>query len=143
MKFFGKNVGRHDAESRQVAALLLGAGGITALPAVYDDISWLVWLLGAAMVALGVRYIWLGMKGCGTTLFGVVLDLFGVAAVALAAVGDGVVAFVAGLVLALVGWVTAAAGRCPVNALLGLDTRDAASAGPAAPAVTGPTPAKH
>ncbi len=126
MKLFGKNVGRHDAQSREVAALLLAVGGVTALPVVHDAIAWLVWLLGLGMLALGARYIRLAVKGCGTWLFGVVLVAFAPACVALASTGEGVAAFVAGLVLAAIGWTTAAAGRCPVNALLGLDTRDGA-----------------
>ncbi len=132
MRGFGKNVGRHDAQSREVAALLLASGGVTALPVVHDHLSWLVWLLGAAMVVLGARYVRLGMKGCGTWLFGAILAAFAVAAVALASTGAGVAAFVIGIALALVGWITAAAGRCPVNALLGLDTRDDAPPTPAA-----------
>jgi hypothetical protein len=32
MNIFGKNVGRLDAQSRQVAALLLVLGGLAALP---------------------------------------------------------------------------------------------------------------
>ena len=123
MKVFGKNMGRHDAQSRQLAAVLLILGGVTALPVVHDAVPWLVWLLGAAMVVLGVRYIWLGMKGCGTTLFGIILGVFSVGVVLLAGEGAGVVAFVIGLALAIIGWVTAAAGRCPGNALVGLGTR--------------------
>ncbi len=138
MKIFGRNVGRHDAESRQVAALLLAVGGVCALPVVHD-IAWLVWLLGATMVALGVRYVRLGLKGCGTSLFGTILAAFGVADVVLASSGEGIVACVVGVALALIGWGTAVAGRCPVNALLGLDTRDGA---PAAPGVVRPHPAK-
>ena len=53
MKIFRRNVGRHDAQSREVAALLLATGGVAALPVVHDAVSWLVWLLGAGMVALG------------------------------------------------------------------------------------------
>jgi len=140
MKIFGRNVGRHDAQSREVAALLSVVGGVCALPVVHDGVAWLVWLLGAAMVALGARYIRLGMKGCGTWLFGSILAAFGVADVALASTGGGIVACVVGVALALIGWGTAAAGRCPVNALLGLDTRDDA---PAAPGVAEPHPAKH
>ena len=128
MKLFPKNVGRQDAQSREVAALLLAAGGLTALPVVHHEVAWLVWLLGAAMVALGGRYVWLGLKGCGTHVFGVILAVFGVAVVVLASAGDGVAALAAGIALAIVGWATAAAGRCPVNALLGLDTRDEAAA---------------
>ncbi len=124
MKIFGKNVGRHDAESRKVAALLAAVGGVTALSVVYDHASWLVWLLGAAMVVLGTRYIWLGMKGCGTWLFGSLLSVVGVVVVALAGAGAGLAALVIGVALAVIAWVTAVAGRCPVNALLGLDTRD-------------------
>ena len=123
MKIFGKNVGSHDAQSRQMAAALLILGGLSALPVVHHAVPWLIWLLGAVMVALGVRYIWLGMKGCGTTLFGIILGIFGVVGVLLASEGAGVVAFVIDVVLAIVGWITAAAGSCPVNALLGLDTR--------------------
>ena len=62
------------------------------------------------------------------------------AVVALASAGEGIVACVVGIALALIGWGTAAAGRCPVNALLGLDTRDDA---PAAPGVAEPRPARH
>ncbi len=140
MKVFGRNVGRHDAQSREVAGVLLAAGAVTALPQVHDHVAWLVWLLGAAMVALGARYIRLGVKGCGTSLFGIILAGFAVAGVALASTGAGVAAFVVGVVLALVGWATAAAGRCPVNGLLGLDTRDDTSA---APGVTEPHPARR
>lgn len=140
MKLFGKNVGRHDAESREVAALLLVAGGVTALSVVHDGMAWLVWLLGATMVVLGTRYIWLGMKGCGTWLFGAILSVFGVVVVALASAGAGFAAFVIGVALAVIGWVTAAAGRCPVNALLGLNTRDDS---PAAGGATLPQPVRH
>ena len=129
MRIFGKNVGSHDAESRQVAALLLTVGGVAALSMVHDAVAWLVWLLGAAMVVLGSRYIWLGLKGCGTWLFGAILSAFGVVVVALASAGAGFTAFVIGVALAVIAWVTAASGRCPVNALLGLDTRDQAAAG--------------
>ncbi len=126
---FGRNVGTHDAESRQVAALLLTLGGIAALSVVHGAVAWLVWLLGAAMVALGSRYIWLGLKGCGTWLFGTILSVFGVVVVALASTGAGLTAFVVGVALAVVAWVTAAAGRCPINSLLGLDTRDQVTPG--------------
>ncbi len=126
MKLFSKNVGRHDAQSREVAALVLAVGGVTALPEVHHVIAWLVWLLGLAMLALGARYIRLAVKGCGTWLFGVILIAFAPACVALASTGAGVAAFGIALVLAAVGWITAVAGRCPVNALLGLDTRDGA-----------------
>jgi len=137
MKIFGKNVGRRDAQSRQIAAVLLILGGVTALPVVHHAVLWLIWLLGAVMVLLSVRYIWLGMKGCGTTLFGIILGIFGVVGVLLASTGAGVVVFVIDLVLAIVGWLTAAAGNCPVNALLGLDTRDHA---PRAPNAATPHP---
>ncbi len=131
MNIIGKNVGRHDAESRKAAALLAVVGGVTALSVVHDHLTWLVWLLGAAMVALGTRYIWLGLKGCGTWLFGALLSVFGGVVVALASAGAGVAALVIGVALAVTGWATAVAGRCPVNALLGLDTRDDAPPSPA------------
>ncbi len=140
MRIFGKNVGRHDAESRRVAALLLAVGGVTALSVVYDGVAWLVWLLGAAMVGFGTRYLWLALKGCGTWVFGAALSVFGIVVVALASAGAGFAAFVIGVALAVIAWVTAAAGRCPVNALLGLDTRDDA---PVAGDVSAPHPVRH
>ncbi len=140
MKIFGMNVGRHDAESRRVAALLLAVGGTAALSVVHDSVAWLVWLVGAVMVGFGTRYLWLGLKGCGTWVFGVTLSVFGIVVVALASAGAGFAAFVIGVALAVIAWVTAAAGRCPVNALLGLDTRDDA---PAAGDVSAPHPVRQ
>lgn len=131
MKIFGKNVGRLDAQSRAVAALLLVLGGIAALPELQNRLPWPMWVLGIAMVALGVRYIMLGLKGCGTWLFGTLLDVLGVVDMLLAQVGAGRVALVLGIVVAVVGWLTAATGRCPINHLLGLDTREAGARAPA------------
>lgn len=122
-ELFCLNVGPKDAQSRRVTGVLALVGGTAALPSIVSSLPWLIVPVVIVMIVVGVWYFTSGIAGSGTWLFGILLTILGVVDWFTAGTGYGVWAFVIGGIVAIAGLATAASGRCPINAVLGVDTR--------------------
>ena len=127
MALLDLNVGPEDAQSRRVAGVLALLGGLMALDPFMHSLGFLAFVLDAIMGAVGLYYFLPGRKG-GTVVFGGLLVGLAVLDIYAGWTGHGTLAFVVSLVVAIGGFSTAATGRCPINGVLGVNSREQRSA---------------
>lgn len=121
------NVGPLDARARQIAGTLAILGGLVALDGFFQALGFLSWIVCAAMMYAGLLFAMGGFRD-GTAVFGYPLLILSILDAWLPLVHKGYWGLIAGLVVAAGAFQTARARVCPINALLGVNTAQAAPA---------------